>query len=499
MTADEHHIGMSLCYSRRDRADSDLGNQFYRNPRFRIGIAQIINQLRQILDRINVVMRRRRDQADIRHRMTDTRNKRIHLMSGKLAALTRFRPLSHLDLKVFGMTEIINRHAEPSAGDLFDRTGTVLAIRAGRVTRGILSALTAVAHTAKTVHRNRDRLMRFRAQRSERHGTRHKAFQDGIHAFHLLQRNRFCRSELKQTAQSAEVFRLIVDQPGIAVERLPVVGAYRLTECRKRLRRPQMLFPVLAETVLSAVRQQIFPVPKRRNRGGCKAAVRLGGNPVKPDPADTACRAGEIGVNHLPVQPDRFKNLTGAITPQSRNAHFGHYFQQPFIDRMNVIARRRDRVRRNRAGTRKRGHALKRKIRIDRRRTEADQKRKVHDLADFTGLHNQSGFGSQSGSNQRPVHRGDSQQGGNRHAVLRQIAVGKHQDPAVLPHGLDCRMSKIFQRKRQNRAIAAGGKFHRQNTGLKILLSGAFQPEQFIIGQHRTVQLDQPCVSRSFR
>src|ERR1700721_323261 len=47
-----------------DRADPDFGHQFDRGLAFLIDVLEVVDELRQILDRIDVVMRRRRDQAD---------------------------------------------------------------------------------------------------------------------------------------------------------------------------------------------------------------------------------------------------------------------------------------------------------------------------------------------------------------------------------------------------------------------------------------------------
>ena len=66
---DRHMIGARLGDAGGDRADADLGHQLHRNARLRIGVLQIVDELRQILDRIDVVMRRRRDQPDARRRI----------------------------------------------------------------------------------------------------------------------------------------------------------------------------------------------------------------------------------------------------------------------------------------------------------------------------------------------------------------------------------------------------------------------------------------------
>ena len=66
VAADQHDIGMRFGDAGGDRAHADFGYQLDRNACLRIDVLQVVNQLRQILDGIDVVMRRRRNQADAR-------------------------------------------------------------------------------------------------------------------------------------------------------------------------------------------------------------------------------------------------------------------------------------------------------------------------------------------------------------------------------------------------------------------------------------------------
>ena len=104
----------------------------------------------------------------------------------------------------------------------------------------------------------------------------------------------------------------------------------------------------------------------------------------------------------------------------------------------------------------------------------------------------------QPGGDQRAVHRRRRQQRRDRHALFRHIAVGEHQNPAVLPHRLDCVAGELFQREFQYRAVAPRRELHRQHAGLEILPADPFEPRELVVGQHRAVQLDQPGVRRSF-
>ena len=63
---DEHDVGMRLGDAGGDGAHADLGDELDADARLAVGVLEVVDQLREILDRIDVVVRRRRDQADAR-------------------------------------------------------------------------------------------------------------------------------------------------------------------------------------------------------------------------------------------------------------------------------------------------------------------------------------------------------------------------------------------------------------------------------------------------
>ena len=85
----------------------------------------------QVLDRVDVVVRRRRDQADARRRVPGLRDPRVHLVPGQLAALARLGALRHLDLQVVGVDQVLAGHAEAAAGHLLDRGAAQVAVGVG--------------------------------------------------------------------------------------------------------------------------------------------------------------------------------------------------------------------------------------------------------------------------------------------------------------------------------------------------------------------------------
>ena len=71
VAADQDDVGLGLGDAGGDRADADLGHQLHADARAVVRVLQVVDQLRQVLDRVDVVVRRRRDQPDARRRVAD--------------------------------------------------------------------------------------------------------------------------------------------------------------------------------------------------------------------------------------------------------------------------------------------------------------------------------------------------------------------------------------------------------------------------------------------
>ena len=69
IAGDQDVVRVRLRHAGGDRADADFGHELDADPRGRVRVLQVVDQLRQILDRIDVVVRRRADQADTRRRV----------------------------------------------------------------------------------------------------------------------------------------------------------------------------------------------------------------------------------------------------------------------------------------------------------------------------------------------------------------------------------------------------------------------------------------------
>ena len=167
IAADEDDVGVSLGDACGNGADADFGHQLHRDARPRIHVLQVVDQLREIFDRIDVVMWRRRDQPDARDGMPQLRDDLVNFVARELAAFTGFRALRHLDLEFVGIDEVIRGHAEACRCDLLDRAAAKIAIRIGTETRFVLAAFTGVRLAADAIHRDGERLVRFLADGTE--------------------------------------------------------------------------------------------------------------------------------------------------------------------------------------------------------------------------------------------------------------------------------------------------------------------------------------------
>src|SRR5450759_5118265 len=87
MARDEHDVGMRLADACGDRSHTDLRHELDVHARRRIGVLEVVDQLRQVFDGVDVVVRWRRDEPDPWSGVPSAGNPRIDLVSGQLTAL----------------------------------------------------------------------------------------------------------------------------------------------------------------------------------------------------------------------------------------------------------------------------------------------------------------------------------------------------------------------------------------------------------------------------
>ena len=132
-----HHTGS-------DGADAGMRDQLHRHQRGRIHFLQVVDELGQVFDRIDVVVRRRRDQADAGLGVAQPRDELVDFVARQLAAFARLGTLRDLDLQYFGMHEVFGRDTESSGRNLFD-LGRLI----GVVPRRVFAAFTGIGARAE--------------------------------------------------------------------------------------------------------------------------------------------------------------------------------------------------------------------------------------------------------------------------------------------------------------------------------------------------------------
>ena len=100
VAGDEHDVGQGLRDAGRDRADARLAHELDVHAGVRVGALEVEDQLLEVFDRVDVVVRRRRDEADARGRVAGARDPRVDLGRRQLAALAGLGALRQLDLDV---------------------------------------------------------------------------------------------------------------------------------------------------------------------------------------------------------------------------------------------------------------------------------------------------------------------------------------------------------------------------------------------------------------
>ena len=120
MAGDHDVLGLGLGHAGRDRTHASLCDELDRDICEGVDALEVVDQLGEIFDRVDVVVRRRADQTNAGRRMTQPRDVVIDLVSGQLAALAGLGALRHLDLDLVGIHEVRRGHTEAARCHLLD-------------------------------------------------------------------------------------------------------------------------------------------------------------------------------------------------------------------------------------------------------------------------------------------------------------------------------------------------------------------------------------------
>ena len=289
----------------------------------RVRALEVEDELLEVFDRVDVVVRRRRDEPDAGGRVPRARDPRVDLRRRQLTALAGLRALRELDLDVVGLREVQARHAEASGGDLLDRAAAL----GVEQPVDVLAALAGVRLAADAVHRDRERLVRLLRDRAVAHRAGREALHDRRDRLDLVDRHAACARPVcsaEQPAQRLELVRLVVDELGVLAEDVVPPRARRVLQAEHRVGVEQVGRSVAAPLVLAA-----GPQPLVRADGGILgvgvlvARGVLGRDDVDADAAELRLGAGEVLVDELlrrgrrPRRPARPRTTTPSRCPSS--------------------------------------------------------------------------------------------------------------------------------------------------------------------------------------
>jgi hypothetical protein len=159
----------------------------------------------------------------------------------------------------------------------------------------IFTAFAGIRLAADAVHRQRQHGMRLGGNGTERHRAGGEAFDDAGGRLDFIERHRRAgRFDFEQAAQSQMPLALIVDQAGIFLVGLVLVGARGVLQLGDRIRRPQMIFAAHAEGILAAGFERVGQHRIDAERRLMLAQGFLG-DFKQADAFDIARSAGEVG------------------------------------------------------------------------------------------------------------------------------------------------------------------------------------------------------------
>ena len=419
----------------RHRADPHLGDQLHADAGLGVDVLQVGHELGEVLDRVDVVVRRRGDEAHPRRRVAHPGDGAVDLVPGKLPALAGLRALRDLDLELVGVDQVLGGHPETPGSDLLDGGAHRVPVRERRVALGQLAALPGVRSPADPVHRDREVGVGLVRDRPERHRAGREPPDEGGGRLDLVEGDGGARArepELEEPPQGEQPLALPVDEGGELPEGVEALAAHRVLELGDRLRRPHVGFALDPERVVAAGVERVA-----KERGVAPrllvAPHRVGRDLLDADAFHPARGAREVLVHEPAREPHGIEDLRAAIGLVGGDAHLGHDLEQPLADGLDEtgldLLPGAGRVQPLLAG--EGGQGLVGEPGVHRLGPVAGQGAEVVDLPRRPGLHDQPGLGPKPGAHEVVVHGGGREQGGDRHVERVHLAVGEDEDVVV--------------------------------------------------------------------
>ena len=441
MSRDEDDVGVGLGHAGRDGADTGGGDELHADLGARVDLLEVVDQLRQVLDGIDVVVRRRRDERHAGHAVAELCDQSGDLVAGELAAFAGLRALGHLDLDLGSAGEVFGRDTEAAGRDLLD--GGV-AFRA--VARRVFAAFAGVRLAADLVHRDGEALVGLGRKRAEGHAGRGEAAADVLDGLNLVDRHGCVRGdEIEQVARADGL--ALVDRLHVFEELLALAAALDEAVEREhdlRVEGVELATAALGDLVVAAV------VERGRfgsTVAGLMTAHGVVANLLQADAADLRNGSQEREVDDFLRDADGFEGLRPAIAGDGRDAHLRHDLQHSVLDAGAEVGDRL--VERDRAvfpGLDRLTNGVDGDVGIDGRRAEADEAGEVVDVPGFARLADEGAAEPLAFADEVMVHRADGEQHRDRDLGRFSAAVAEDEDGFAGIDRRGCAAAEILQR-----------------------------------------------------
>ena len=357
-----NQVGIGFGHAGGNGAHAGQRHQFYRNQGFGVDLLQVENQLCQIFDGINIVVRRRRNQRGTGHGIAQLRDIRCDLVARQLAALAGLGTLRHFNLNHIGAHQISCGHAEAAGSHLLDARYFF-----GAVAFRVFAAFARVGIAAQAVHRHGQGFVRFGAERADRHGGAVEAFVEVFRRLHLVNRNRcaLCGFQAQHIADGGH--GAIVNRIGVKAVLAVVAAIHRSLQGVDHFGVVGMVFALRLEFEQAAGIHLFAALPGALAHGA-QLVVQIG----KRCALHAAGDAGETQAHNLAIEPHHFKQARAAVRRHAGNAHFRHDFVKAFVHAVAEISHHHAHRLGNRTHIHHVRQALISQIRIHRRGAQAD-------------------------------------------------------------------------------------------------------------------------------
>ena len=488
VAGDGNLVGAAFGNARGDGAHARERAQLHRHARAEIGVLQVEDEFGQVLDRVNIMVRRRGNEPHTWGGATYLGDPGVHLLARQVPAFARLCALRHLDLDFDGGREVTTRHAEAARRHLFD--GAALAVTVGkrRLTSGVLTAFTRVRLAAEAVHRDGQAFVRFLGNGAVAHGARVEALDDLACGLDLVDRHRGAlRRKVEQVTQRDRAAGDMA-RGAVFLEHVVVALAHRTLEQVDRLGVDQVLLAVNWAPRGHAERGKLVGRRGFVERDSLVVAlVQLALHAFHTKSADARGGMGEALADERVVEAQDLKDLRGMVTLHRGDAHLRHDGRDARGDRLIVVRDGGVAVHVELAALAQIADALVRHVRVDARGGIAHQAGEIVRAHRVAGLDKQIGIGAQTHVDQVVVHRSERKKARDGDFPLTR-AVGQHDQVRAAAHGRFHVLAQCGERPFESALLSAARISAAEARRLEPDAVDRAQAVELVVGEHRAFE-----------